>query len=107
MSGVRSFGWASGSMVLDNQSSRALPVTSAEPPRGDNAMGRERAPEHTSASGNALWVYRSTNPTPLRVLLLLVGFPLLVFFIVIAINKIHDIHVTPRGGGDVHASDPL
>ena len=29
-----------------------------------------------------------TNPTPLQVLLLLVGFPLLVFIIVVAISKI-------------------
>ena len=47
-----------------------------------------------------------TNPTPLQVLLLLVGFPLLVFFIVIAINKITtSIHAAR--GHDFHASDPL
>jgi len=47
-----------------------------------------------------------TNPTPLQVLLLLVGFPLLVFIIVIAINKI----VTTahaRRGDVIQASDPL
>jgi hypothetical protein len=42
----------------------------------------------------------------LQALLLLVGFPLLVFFIVIAINKITtSIHAAR--GHDVHASDPL
>jgi hypothetical protein len=47
-----------------------------------------------------------TNPTPLQVLLLLLGFPLLVFFIVIAINKI--VTSVHAGRGDVvHASDPL
>ena len=47
-----------------------------------------------------------TNPTPLQVLVLLVGFPLLVFIIVIAINKI----VTTahaRRGDVIQASDPL
>jgi hypothetical protein len=47
-----------------------------------------------------------TNPTPLQVLLLLVGFPLLVFFIVIAINKIAtSIHAAR--GDDIHANDPF
>lgn len=47
-----------------------------------------------------------TNPTPLQVLLLLVGFPLLFFFIVIAINKIAtSIHAAR--GDDIHANDPF
>ena len=49
---------------------------------------------------------RVTNPTPLQVLLLLVGFPLLVFIIVIAINKIaQSIHAAR--GDDYHTSDPF
>jgi hypothetical protein len=47
-----------------------------------------------------------TNPTPLQVLLLLVGFPLLVFIIVVAISKIAtSIHASR--GDDIHANDPL
>ena len=47
-----------------------------------------------------------TNPTVLQVLALLVGFPLLVFFIVLAINKIATSIHTARGH-DIRASDPL
>ncbi len=39
--------------------------------------------------------------------MLFVGFPLLVFFIVIAINKIATCHRTLRRGDDIHANDPL
>jgi hypothetical protein len=47
-----------------------------------------------------------TNPTTLQVLLLLVGFPLLVFIIVVAISKIAtSIHAAR--GDDIHANDPL
>ena len=47
-----------------------------------------------------------TNPTPLQVLFLLVGFPLLFFFIVIAINKIAtSIHAAR--GDDIRDNDPL
>lgn len=47
-----------------------------------------------------------TNPTPLQVLLLLVGFPLLVFIIVVAISKIAtSIHAAR--GDDINASDPF
>jgi hypothetical protein len=47
-----------------------------------------------------------TSPTPLQVLLLLVGFPLLVFIIVVAISKIAtSIHAAR--GDDIHANDPL
>ena len=47
-----------------------------------------------------------TNPTPLQVLVLLVGFPLLFFFIVIAINKIAtSIHAAR--GDDIRDNDPL
>src|SRR4029453_17920528 len=47
-----------------------------------------------------------TNPTALQVLLLLVGFPLLVFIIVVAISKIAtSIHAAR--GDDIHANDPL
>jgi hypothetical protein len=47
-----------------------------------------------------------TNPTPLQVLLLLVGFPLLVSIIVVAISKIAtSIHAAR--GDDIHANDPL
>jgi len=49
---------------------------------------------------------QATDPTALQVLGLLVGFPLLVFIIVIAINKI----VTTahaRRGDTIQASDPL
>ena len=47
-----------------------------------------------------------TNPTPLQVLLLLVGFPLLFFFIVIAINKI--VQSTHTAHGDEYdTSDPF
>jgi hypothetical protein len=46
------------------------------------------------------------NPTVLQSLLLLVGFPVLVFLIVIAINKItQSIHAAR--GHDLQASDPL
>jgi hypothetical protein len=46
------------------------------------------------------------NPTVLQSLLLLVGFPVLVFLIVIAINKItQSIHAAR--GHDVQGSDPL
>jgi hypothetical protein len=49
---------------------------------------------------------RVTNPTPLQVLGLLVGFPLLVFIIVVAISKIAtSIHA--GRGDDIHANDPL
>jgi hypothetical protein len=49
---------------------------------------------------------RVTNPTPLQVLVLLVGFPLLVFIIVVAISKIAtSIHA--GRGDDIHANDPL
>jgi|SRR5215207_3027365 hypothetical protein len=47
-----------------------------------------------------------TNPTPLQVLLLLVGFPLLVFIVVVAISKIAtSIHAAR--GDDINVSDPL
>jgi hypothetical protein len=46
------------------------------------------------------------EPSPLYVLLLFVGFPLLVFLIVIAINKIvQSIHAAR--GDDFHTSDPF
>jgi hypothetical protein len=46
------------------------------------------------------------NPTVLQTLVLLVGFPILVFLIVIAINKIvQTIHATR--GDDPRTSDPL
>ena len=46
------------------------------------------------------------NPTVLQSLLLLVGFPVLVFLIVIAINKItQNIHAAR--GYDVQSTDPL
>jgi hypothetical protein len=46
------------------------------------------------------------NPSVLQTLLLLVGVPLLVFFIVIAINKIvTSVHASR--GHDLHANDPL
>jgi hypothetical protein len=46
------------------------------------------------------------NPTALQTLVLLVGFPILVFLIVIAINKIvQTIHATR--GDDPRISDPL
>jgi hypothetical protein len=47
-----------------------------------------------------------TNPTPLQVLILLVGFPLLVFIIVVAISKIATSMHAARGD-DIHADDPL
>jgi hypothetical protein len=46
------------------------------------------------------------EPTTLQVLILLVGFPLLVFIIVVAINKIvQSIHAAR--GDDFHTSDPF
>ena len=46
------------------------------------------------------------NPSPLFFLTLLIGFPLLVFIIVIAINKIVT-SAHARSGHDVHTNDPL
>jgi hypothetical protein len=49
---------------------------------------------------------RVENPSPLQVLGLLVGIPLLVFFIVVAISKIATT-AHARRGDTVQASDPL